>query len=426
MRRRTKTQARAPLGASALLVAGLACGDRGSPPASASPSPTAPDEASVDASVSADPSLEPRRVRIGPLVDHHRRQRGEAPPPIEADEVEGGWIYFVAEGEGKPAIHRIRSSGGEREVLSEGEDAEYPALLLSSGHLVAVRVREPAPDVHRESVILLDTLKQRRTRTLGSETPRARNPSAAPDSSWLVFEYGGASFSDLFRVDLRDGVLDRLTDDEEGNFEPAVSPDGQRIAFVSSRDGNAELYVMAADGKEPRRLSDDPANESAPRWSPDGRHLAFLSDRGGSDRIYVVDPAGESPTPRRLTLDRDLVGEGRARLVPGRPADRLRRRRRSDHQPLARRRRGRRYPAPQRRRRRRSGPLLVPERRPRRLRQRSPRRRRSLPARRRSDGRSRGRAGPPDQFARCRLAPALVPGDGEDADPVAPGDGLSG
>ncbi|MCB9702940.1 MAG: PD40 domain-containing protein [Myxococcales bacterium] len=260
--------------------------------------------------MSADPSLEPRRVRIGPLVDHHRRQRGEAPPPIEADEVEGGWIYFVAEGEGKPAIHRIRSSGGEREVLSQGEDAEYPALLLSSGHLVAVRVREPAPDVHRESVILLDTLKQRRTRTLGSETPRARNPSAAPDSSWLVFEYGGASFSDLFRVDLRDGVLDRLTDDEEGNFEPAVSPDGQRIAFVSSRDGNAELYVMAADGKEPRRLSDDPANESAPRWSPDGRHLAFLSDRGGSDRIYVVDPAGESPTPRRLTLDRDLVGEG--------------------------------------------------------------------------------------------------------------------
>ena len=61
---------------------------------------------------------------------------------------------------------------------------------------------------------------------------------------------------------------------------PAQSPDG-RIAFTSRRDGNREIYVMAADGSAPRNLTHHEARDTKPAWSPDGRRIAFVSDRKG-------------------------------------------------------------------------------------------------------------------------------------------------
>jgi TolB protein len=95
----------------------------------------------------------------------------------------------------------------------------------------------------------------------------------------LVFESDAESFRDLYRLDLGAPSALRLTHDVEGNFEPAVSPDGQSIAFVSSRDGDAEIYVMTADGGVPRRLTDSRGDDSQPVWSPDGRAIVFTSGR---------------------------------------------------------------------------------------------------------------------------------------------------
>jgi TolB protein len=58
---------------------------------------------------------------------------------------------------------------------------------------------------------------------------------------------------------------------------PAWSPDGRRIAFASERDGNAEIYVVNADGTGQRNLTRDPGYEGDPAWSPDGRKIAFTS-----------------------------------------------------------------------------------------------------------------------------------------------------
>ena len=65
---------------------------------------------------------------------------------------------------------------------------------------------------------------------------------------------------------------------------PAWSPDGRKLAFVSGRDGNAEIYVMNADGSEQENLTRQPANDSHPSWSPDGRKIAFVSRRDGNRR----------------------------------------------------------------------------------------------------------------------------------------------
>lgn len=73
---------------------------------------------------------------------------------------------------------------------------------------------------------------------------------------------------------------------------PAVSPDGSAIAFMSQRDGNWEVYVIAADGSGLRRLTNDPAQDGLPTWSPDGAWIAFVSDRGQEWAVWVVQPDG--------------------------------------------------------------------------------------------------------------------------------------
>lgn len=76
---------------------------------------------------------------------------------------------------------------------------------------------------------------------------------------------------------------------------PAVSPDGARIAFMSQRDGNWEVYRLNADGSGLVRLTNHGANDGLPAWSPDGSALAFVSDRDGSWGVWAVKPAGSQP-----------------------------------------------------------------------------------------------------------------------------------
>ena len=97
----------------------------------------------------------------------------------------------------------------------------------------------------------------------------------------------------------RTPAIQRLTDHNASDRFPLWSPDGQRIAFHSNRDGNWEVYVMDADGANPRQLTDNVASDAYPSWSPDGQRIAFHSNRDGNWEVYVMDADGANP--RRLT-----------------------------------------------------------------------------------------------------------------------------
>ena len=75
------------------------------------------------------------------------------------------------------------------------------------------------------------------------------------------------------------------------------SPDGKRIAFESWRDRNAEIYVMDADGSNPRNLTNHPFKDWEPSWSPDGRRIVFVSDRevDANPDIFVMNADGGNP-----------------------------------------------------------------------------------------------------------------------------------
>jgi dipeptidyl aminopeptidase/acylaminoacyl peptidase len=85
--------------------------------------------------------------------------------------------------------------------------------------------------------------------------------------------------------------------------DPQVSPDGSRVAFalaeidLAGGKRDTDLWVVPVEGGERRRLTASPAPDSRPRWSPDGTRLAFLSTREGGPQVWALNLAGGEPRP---------------------------------------------------------------------------------------------------------------------------------
>ena len=77
-----------------------------------------------------------------------------------------------------------------------------------------------------------------------------------------------------------------------GDHSPAWSPDGTRVAFVTSREHDYDIYSMSADGSDQRNLTRSYAYDSEPTWSPDGAKIAFISFRAEGAGIYVMNADG--------------------------------------------------------------------------------------------------------------------------------------
>lgn len=83
---------------------------------------------------------------------------------------------------------------------------------------------------------------------------------------------------------------------------PAFSPDGSRIAYVSTRDGNPEIYAMDADGRSVTRLTTDPQADDRPAFTPDGRQIVFQSARAaGKPQVFIMNADGSGV--QQLTHD---------------------------------------------------------------------------------------------------------------------------
>lgn len=88
---------------------------------------------------------------------------------------------------------------------------------------------------------------------------------------------------------------------------PGIVESLRKIAFVSTRDGNPEVYIMNSDGSEQTRLTNNLAEDRVPVWSPSGEQIAFISKRDGNDEIYIMNVDGSSQTRVTHTNANDYI-----------------------------------------------------------------------------------------------------------------------
>lgn len=123
----------------------------------------------------------------------------------------------------------------------------------------------------------------------------ARTPTWAGNDIVFVHEDLSGFRSDLMVV-TPEGELVELTTNEAVDIMPTVSPDGARVAFVSHRSGDEEIWLISIQGGEATRLTFHRGEDRHPAWSPDGQRLVYSTERGGERYLAAIDADGGEPT----------------------------------------------------------------------------------------------------------------------------------
>lgn len=116
----------------------------------------------------------------------------------------------------------------------------------------------------------------------------------SPDGKRIVFISKRAGNAELFLLDADGGNVKQLTTSPEEENQPFWSPDGKKIGFCRS-EANAtstyDIWTMDADGTNVVNLTSSPGFDGDPAWSPDGKQILFVSTRGGDGfRLYLMRP----------------------------------------------------------------------------------------------------------------------------------------
>jgi TolB protein len=123
-----------------------------------------------------------------------------------------------------------------------------------------------------------------------------RYPDWSPDGTKIAYTSKRSGNEDVWVVDVA-AALGGTADPGAVNLTKAPgrdrygiwSPDGKQMTFNTKRDGNYEVYIMNADGSQPRNVSQSPkSTEGLADWSPNGKYLVLYSDRPGNKDVFVV------------------------------------------------------------------------------------------------------------------------------------------
>jgi Tol biopolymer transport system component/DNA-binding winged helix-turn-helix (wHTH) protein len=224
----------------------------------------------------------------------------ESDPAISPDGSRLAFAMRRAPGEaGHADIYITEGAGLAPAALTEHPaDDRYPAWSPDAASLAFIRVDGRTCD------IMLMHLTDRRERRLTScgniEEPRV---SWSADGAWLVESFAPGPDPirgwQIARVSTSTGVRETLTLPAPatlGDYYPAVSPDGKRIAFVRGINGaTSDIHTVSIGGGTPTRVTWDNQDLVGLDWSADGKSLIYATDRAGGYTIWRVGADGGDP-----------------------------------------------------------------------------------------------------------------------------------
>ncbi len=220
---------------------------------------------------------------------------------------DGRRIVFVSSLAGDPQIYIMNADGsGQRRLTGAPGRNTVPVWSPNGRHIAFISTRDRnVPELYvmnadgtgqrrlTEPEIVVTNAYGRGEKRLGSEggvllRPGMLHPAWSPDGRRVTYvSRVGRAEQEISAVNLDGSGRARITT----GYAPAWSPDGRRLAFVVARVGDAQIYLMNADGSAPRRITPSGLN-LLPTWSPDGQSIAFLGSRDGALSVYVMNADG--------------------------------------------------------------------------------------------------------------------------------------
>jgi hypothetical protein len=202
---------------------------------------------------------------------------------------------FLAEAETGRVIRKLLTTAGNAAF----ESLQY---LHSAGEWDPTGSRFALATITqgRPALLILEIDGRRTRRELAvPQVDEIYSPTWSPDGTAIVFSAMKSGVSDLFRIDLADGLVRQLTNDPFADLQPAWSPDGRTIAFTTDRFTTrlARLafgtYRIGLLDLASATIADVPAlagvNHLDPAWAPDGAQLYFVGDLGGVNNVFRVE-----------------------------------------------------------------------------------------------------------------------------------------
>ena len=222
-------------------------------------------------------------------------------------------MLIIANGEGLPnqeSLFAINLDTGEKREASINANDFRPCFSPDGGRVLY-------SNLQRNELVVQDGAFRDAARHIlryDITTLVGRHPAWVDDGR-IVYNGCDVWFSDggcgLYLTDITGQTRPQRLTAEPDDIAPAAY--GERIAFMSRRDGNWELYIINTDGTGLRRLTEDPADDGLPAWSPDGKEIAFLSNRDGGWAIWALSPEGgpfvsgtNGPTWKLFELDGEM------------------------------------------------------------------------------------------------------------------------
>jgi eukaryotic-like serine/threonine-protein kinase len=126
--------------------------------------------------------------------------------------------------------------------------------------------------------------------TQGNSTDR--QPVYSPDGEWVAFSSTRSGNLDLWEVSTRTGSVRRLTDDDAEDWDPAFLRDGKRLIWSSNRSGAFEIWSAESDGSSARQLTRDKQDAENPTATPDGNWIVFTQVTGPGMGLWKIHPDG--------------------------------------------------------------------------------------------------------------------------------------
>ncbi|MCS3919531.1 S41 family peptidase [Fervidibacter sacchari] len=230
-----------------------------------------------------------------------------------------GTLYFVSDRTGVFNIWRMPLSGTRdkgqwtgkakvEQVTNHADRVLYPNLSRDGRFIVyehdfslwVVPTKGGKPK--RLTIFAPSDEPQNRLQRL-TLTSQATQFALSPDGKQVAFVVRG----EIFVVNVeRGGEAKRITDHPYRDFDIDWSPDGRKLAFISERDGNREVYIVDVRTRELRRLTNTPdAAESNPEWSPTGNYVAFVRGPFGRQLCWVDVNTGEE----KVVVEGPFIGE---------------------------------------------------------------------------------------------------------------------